>query len=196
MMQLVYIIGALVVVPLCALLFVWHRRSSLPERHHAHHDTYTASTLFIYSLSALTVCITCVGVCLTCALQFEAMPSPWDDVIAAASFFAAFSYTLSCALIIISRYSIQTYENEMHLTTLMGATYVIPYADIVSMYWTSRSSFLEAPALRLCYTPVPDQSAHHAHPVHIKIWALLDIDQILLRINRFDVLHASRDNVS
>jgi len=124
------------------------------------------------------------------------MPSPWDDVIAAASFFAAFSYTLSCALIIISRYSIQTYENEMHLTTLMGATYVIPYADIVSMYWTSRSSFLEAPALRLCYTPVPDQSAHHAHPMHIKIWALLDIDQILLRINRFDVLHASRDNVS
>ena len=135
-MQLVYIIGALVVVPLAALIFVWRRRSSLPERHHAHHDTYTASTLFIYSLSCLTVCITCVGVCLTCALQFGATPSPLEDMTAALSFFAAFTYTLSYALVIISRYSIQTYENEMHLTTLRGTTYIIPYSDIVSMYWT------------------------------------------------------------
>ena len=81
----------------------------------------------------------------------------------------------------------------MHVTPFIGSTRVIPYSAITRMKWLEFGALTGQQSLRVwaqrVRTPASGApSSAQLVACSVVIWGVLDIDQILLRINRFDVL--------
>ena len=76
------------------------------------------------------------------------------------------------------RYKVVTFEDRMCVTPVLGPVVTIYYEDITLMVW-------EPSALISLNKGV---TVYVGQRRRARLWPLLDLDQILMRVDRFDVL--------
>lgn len=202
----------LVVLPLIVIARAWQQSGVLAERHHAHHDTYGISTTLLLCIAICVIFMSSIGICITSLCATNVFHS---DAVCVGWFFVAFVVTVFVLWRVLSRYCVATYEEEMYITPLIGSTFVIPYKDISHMEWTSLIPGTSHQSLRISSTSsylfadfvaMSAQQAQSSHAQEHKqpcarpfsgiIWGIIDTEQILMRINRFDVLSATKHTLS
>ena len=90
----------------------------------------------------------------------------------------AFELTLLLMVMAVVRYRVMAYDEYMIVWPPFGLPRTLYYDRIEHMEW--RSSYL-GPHLRDLYVRTSDRK-------RARIWCLVDIEQVLLRIDRFDVM--------
>jgi len=177
MMRLVSL-ALMIVLPVLAATGQHLADRGLSERHHRHHDTYVAASVLTRTLIVVMVFMAVLGLALTwlCSLGvFEA------STVVLGSFFSSFVVTMFLLWLLMRRYSVVTYDDRMVVTPILGRQRTIAYRDITSMEWHR--------ALLGGRQDVRVFSKGQRRPSTIR--GILDVQQILMRINRFDVLSAS-----
>lgn len=165
--------------PAVAALIEWSGDIGISERHHSHHDTYVVSGAFTRALVFAMIFMGCMGLvfCWLCRLGvFAASP------VVVGAFFVAFIVVMFVMWFFMRRYKVVTYDEHMDVTPFIGRTVSIRYKDISSMEWASPWTVSETPSI---YVLV---GGHYA----TMLWSALDLEQILQRINRYDVLESVR----
>lgn len=162
-------------LPLVALLSLWAIDTEIAERHHSHHDTYVIAgrltlslvltMVFMGALSIILAWLCTVGV-------FETHPS------VPLSFFDAFLVIAFVYWWVLRRYKVVTYEDHMEVTPFAGSRVSIAYSEISAMEWTPSHIIRNSRNVRVFVDNKPKTL----------LWSALDLDQILIRIDRFDVL--------
>ena len=164
-------------IPLVASLFELVTGTEISERHHVHHDTYSVSRVvprtmllvmvFMGVLGGLTNWLCQIGV-------YSADPS------IPMGFFVAFQLTMLVMLVGISRCQAMTYNDRMIVRPMYGRMRTLAYRDITRI---ERRTTLVAPHFQ-------DLRIHVASGDKVRVSGLLDTEQMLLRIDRFDALDA------
>ena len=79
----------------------------------------------------------------------------------------------------LHRYKVVTYDDCMHITPPIGTRRTIRYDEIESMEWHRSKSLLGYENLR-----VRVKGSYR----RVTLWGMLDLEQILMRINRYDAI--------
>ena len=98
------------------------------------------------------------------------------------SFFCTFVAVSFAMWLAIRRYCVVTYADRLRVTPFVGAPKTVMYAEIDRMVWQTRSATTGYRNLRI-----------YAGPTEVFLWGIIDLEQILGRIDRFDVLEAGGD---
>ncbi len=168
----------MVALPIVALVYQRVADTGMAERHHRHHDTYVVPVMLTRTLSVVMLFMAVLGAALTwlCSLgAFTASP------LVVLSFFLSFVATTFCLWFVMRHYSVVTYRDYMVITPFAGRKRTIRYRDIERMEWT-RSIIGSRQNVRVYVRGQKRGST---------IWGTLDVQQILMGVNRFDVLAAS-----
>ncbi|MBR3225819.1 MAG: hypothetical protein IKF78_10925 [Atopobiaceae bacterium] len=162
-------------IPIAASLILWLGDAGISERHHSHHDTYTVSGTLTWSLVFTMIVMGSLGILLGWLCVLDAFTANSAVVM---SFFDAFLVVSFLYWVLLRRYKVVTYDDHMDLTPLFGHTISISYADIKSMEFVS--STLQ-PSVRNLHVTVGQKR-------RVLLWGVLDLDQILIRIDRYDAI--------
>ncbi len=177
-------------IPALIALLCEHFFSSfrISERHHAHHDTYLVPPLFTRGVALCMVLFALLGdmIGVMCLMRvFSADPT------VCLAFFDAAVITMWVLWATLCRYKVSIFEaNEEHgrrvvITPLIGLPKVVRVDDITHMSWfgmRKNSGYRD-----LLFWENDKRLAH--------IWAIVDLEQILLHIDRFDAFPQSGDEV-
>jgi hypothetical protein len=161
--------------PVVAALMAMLSGESLAERHHLHHDTYAVSQVASRSLMLVMVFMAVLG-CLSGWLSQLGVFA--TDPRVPLWFFVSFEVSLLVAVIALSRYRVMAYSDRMVIKPAFGRTHTIFYRNIRHMRRTP-STMAEG----MYDLMIEDQDG-----TVLGISGMLDIERILMRINRFDVL--------
>ena len=106
--------------------------------------------------------------------------TPNPDIVMA--FFASFSVVMFMAWYILSRYKVSLFDDEMVVVPFLGSEISINYQDIKRMEWVGGrrgSGFRDLLILT-------------SNASKVRLSGMIGLDQVLLKIDRFDVLaHSS-----
>ena len=164
-----------VAIPIVAFIIVWLSDENISERHHSHHDTYIISSSLTFVLLAAMVFMGALGMLLGWLCMVEVFSADASVVL---GFFDAFLLVAFVYWLLIRRYKVVTYADHMEVTPFIGRKKTISYKSITAMEW---SPSLLMPSNRNVWV--------HAGPrCRVLLWSVLDLDQILIRIDRFDAL--------
>ena len=164
-----------VAIPIAALIIVWLGDESIAERHHSHHDTYVIAGSLNFALLAAMIFMGSLGMLLGWLCMVEVFSVDASVVL---GFFDAFLLVAFVYWLLLRRYKVVTYADRMRVTPFLGRTKTIDYESITAMEW--------APSLLM---PNNRNVWVHAGPrCKALLWSALDLDQILIRIDRFDAL--------
>ncbi len=161
--------------PLVAGLMAMLSNESLAERHHMHHDTYAISPVVSRSLILVMIFMAVLG-CLSGWLSQLGVFATDPEV--PLWFFASFEVSLFMAVIAIFRYRVMAYGDRLLIRPVVGRTRTVFYESIRRM-WRTPSTVAEG---------MHDLMLEDRDGTTLCVSGMLDIEQILLRINRFDVL--------
>ena len=147
----------------------------LAERHHAHHDTYVVPPDFTRSLVVAMLVMGCTGVLLGVFCIVGLFDTMQELVLI---FTDGFVMTMFVLWIMLCRYKIALFEDRAVLTPFCGQDNFFFYNDIVAMDWAGirRNS-----GYRDLIISLEDGR-------RLRVWGIIDIEQILLHTDRFDVL--------
>lgn len=147
----------------------------LAERHHSHHDTYVVSPDYTRSLVVAMLIVGFMGALLALFCVIGVFASPWAPVLA---FTDAFVLTMLVLWLLLSRYKVSLFEDRGVITPLLWRDECFFYQEIQAMDWTGlhRNSGYRDLRIRV------------ADGRSIRVWGLVDIEQVLLHVDRFDVL--------
>ena len=162
-------------IPLFAALVLRMGDAGIAERHHSHHDTYVIASTLTWTLVFAMIVMGSLGVLLgwLCIVGvFGADPA------VVMGFFDAFLVVSFGYWWLIHRYKVVPYDERMEVTPFIGRTVSISYADISAMEWTPSLIMPNGRNVRVFV----------GHRRKALLWSGLDLDQILIRINRFDAL--------
>ena len=162
-------------VPLVSVFVVRLGSLEISERHHSHHDTYMIAGTFSWGVLFSMLFMGAFGLIsgwLCLLTTFEADPK------VVLAFSDTFLLTTFAAWMALRRYRVVTFDDYMCVTPFIGSVATIRYDEISAMEWNP--SFLVPHARNV--------SVFVGHRRRALLWAVLDLDQILMRINRFDVL--------
>lgn len=168
-------------LPLTALVIEWLGDTGLSERHHGHHDTYLVPRSMTATLVLMMVFVGALGDVAGWLCHVGVFSA--DPTIV----FAFFLMFLSVSLAMwagIRRYRVVTYADHMCVTPFAGWTKTLVYAQVTRMVWTHRSFVTSYRNLRV-----------YAGEKSAFLWGTIDLEQVLARINRFDVLEGSNPNL-
>lgn len=168
-------LAVVVVVPVLSVGLELTGGSNISERHHSHHDTYVASSASMRALVVGMVFMGGVGLILAwlCGVGvFDAHPN------VVLGFFSSFLAVCFALWFAMRRYRVVTYDDYMVVTPFVGRTVRISYDQITSMRW-HRSWIWAGP-------PSVDVLVGGRRVAYL--WGGLDTDEILMRIDRYDVL--------
>lgn len=171
-LALVIIIG---LVPFLAVLIEWIGDSSISERHHTHHDTYLVPRSIS---SSLMLMMTFVGVLGLVSGWLCSVGVFSANAYVVNAFFASFLIVAFIMWVALRHYRVITFDDSLSVTPFIGRTKTIRYVDIQRMNWLQ--SYLGNGYRSLLVYTKKDR---------IFLWGTLDLEQILTRINRFDVIH-------
>lgn len=162
-------------IPLMAGVMVWASSTDISERHHSHHDTYTVASTFSWVVMFCMVFMGALGLLMAwlCSLDVYEV-----DSLLVLAFFASFLGVAFAVWVAMRRYKVVTFEDRMYVTPVVGPAVTIYYADITSMVWES-SPFTSRSIGVTVYVGQRRRA---------RLWTVLDLDQILMRVDRFDVL--------
>lgn len=167
-------------MPLLSIFIELAGSAGISERHHSHHDTFVISSALTRSVVLSMVFMGVTGLLLTwlCALSvFRADPT------VVLSFFSSFIFVAFFMWLIMRRYRVSLYDDFMDVRPFFGGMRSVNYADIESMEWAG---------VRVG-TGYRDLVVYEDGDVFTRIPGVLDIEQILLRIDRYDVLAHSTE---
>lgn len=165
----------LVIVPLVALLFENRgSRLRMEERHHSHHDTYVISPGLSRVMVNSMVIMAAAGIILGLLAFVDLFEEPPIVII---SFFVAYLVVAFVMWYLMTRYRVSVYEDHLEVTPMIGEKKSVAFSEIESMR-------LVMPRLGLRRTVYVYKGGSRV----ITIWGMVDVNQILVRINRFDVL--------
>lgn len=147
----------------------------LAERHHSHHDTYAISPDFLRALVVAMLLMGCLGVLLGSFCAIGLFDASWAALL---TFVDAFTCTMLAMWFALCRYKISLFEDRAVITPLLGGDICFFYADIQEMTWTGirRNSGYR------------DLLIRENDGDLIRVRGLVDIEQVLLHVDRFDVL--------
>ncbi len=164
-----------VAIPLVSGCMLWASSGVIAERHHSHHDTYQIASTLSFSIVFAMIVMSVLAMLLErlCVVGvFRA------DGGVAVGFFDGFLIVSFVYWLLLRRYRVVTYDDRMLVTPFFGRTIEIRYSDISAMEWTTSVIVPQGRNVRVFVT----------NRKRVLLWAVLDLDQILYRINRFDVL--------
>ena len=162
-------------IPLVSGIFSLLTNATLAERHHIHHDTYSVSKVVTRTLVLVMIFMGVLGGMTGWLCHLGVYPT---DPMVPLSFFASFQLTVAAAYVLLSRTQVMAYNDRMFIRSGMRRQVEIVYADIDSM---RRTPSLFIPSFH-------DLRIHTTQNKTVTVLGLLDIEQILMRIDRFDVL--------
>lgn len=168
-----------VAIPLTAAVIVFKGSANLTERHHAHHDTYIVPGTLSWGIVSSMLFMGALGVLVGWLCNLGAFTA---NSVVALSFFDGCLVTLFACLVVLRRYKVMTFDDHMSVTPFIGRTVTIPYATISNMEW-SASALVSGSHNVIVHTEDRQKAL---------LWAVLDLDQILIRIERYDVLENLR----
>lgn len=162
-------------IPLFAAMVLWFSGGGIAERHHSHHDTYVIASTLAWTLVLAMVVMGSLGV----LLGWLCIVGAYDaDIEVVMGFFDAFLSVTFVYWWLLRRYKVVTYDTYMEVTPFFGRTATIAYADISAMEWLPSILMPNSRNVRV----------YVGHRRKALLWSGLDLDQILIRINRFDAL--------
>ena len=163
-----------VAVPLASFALMRLGSVRITERHHSRHDTYVIPVAFTRSLVLMMAFMGAMGLFLgwLCSSVFAADP---PEVLA---FFDAFIVTTFLLWLVFTRYRVSTFEDRMVVTPFVGYDVEVRYDQIDRMEW---AGFRKASGYRDLDVWVGGMRA-------VRLSALVDLEQILMSIDRFDAL--------
>lgn len=163
------------VIPLLATFVLRMHDEGFSERHHSHHDTYMVSVSLTWTLVLAMFVMGALGLLLgwLCSISvFEANSS------VVMGFFDAYLLVSFFCWVLLVRYKVVTYDDYMEVTPFVGRTTTVAYADITALRWTPSILFQGKRSIRV----------YVGEKQRALLWCALDLDQILIRMNRFEVL--------
>jgi hypothetical protein len=166
----------IVLLPVPAFVLMLMSDTRIPERHHTHHDTYSVSPVVSRTMLLTMMFTGVLGAVVGWLSHLGVFKG--DDPTVPLSFFAAFQSTMMLMLVAVLRYRVMVFEDRIIERPAIGRMRQVAYDDIVHMGWVE--SFL-GPHLR-------DMRVVAADGTVVRLWCMLDIEQILLRIDRSDSL--------
>lgn len=168
------LVAVAVAVPLASFVLMRLGSVRITERHHSRHDTYVIPVAFTRSLVHMMAFMGAMGLFLglLCTSVFVANP---PEVLA---FFDAFIVTTFILWLVLTRYKVSTFEGHMIVTPFVGHDVVVRYDQIERMEW---AGFRKGSGYRDLDVWV---GGSHA----ARLSALVDLEQILMSIDRFDAL--------
>ena len=167
-----------VVVPVLAVIIELMGSAGISDRHHSHHDSYGLPAAFSRALVVGMVFMGVTGALLGWLSRIGVFLADQSVMIA---FFAAFLIVLFAIWLAMRRYRVATYSDRLTVTPFIGRAVTVRYADIERMEWMG---------VRLG-TGYRNLGIYADGRRRAVLWGLLDIEQILVRIDRFDVLDRS-----
>ena len=171
------LVAIAIFIPVAALVLIVFRdsSSSIAERHHSHHDTYLIATTLIWSLVFAMVFMGALGAILGWLCMIEVFTA---DPVTVLVFFDSFLVVSFGYWLLLCRYKVVTYEDHLEVTPFFGKRQSIDYRDISALEWTPSFVIENGRNVRVFV----------GHRRRALLWGALDLDQILIRIDRFDVL--------
>ena len=166
-----------VAIPLVAVVLCLLAGSSMAERLHSHHNTYSISLVVSRALTLVMVFMGVLGGLTSWLCRLGVFS---QSHLLPLSFCIAFELTILIMVMAVLRYQVMSYEDRITVRGPFVSTRTIRYADIDRMEW--RWSYL-GPHLR-------DLWIHASDGTKTRIWCLVDVERLLLQIDRFDVLHS------
>lgn len=167
--------ATLIIVPVLAVIIEWRFGSGISERHLRDHDVYTVSHTLARVPVVIIVLMATIGLVLGWLSGANILMVREALIM---SFFSAFLIVLFVMWAALKNYRVMTYDDYMLVRPFIGPTRKIHYADIDHMRWTNTRNLVS--------------NRNIAVYVNGKVLAVLigavDLDQILLRINRDDVI--------
>ena len=170
-----YLMIVVVGIPVLSGLGVLFSAPDIAERHHMHHDTYTISRVMSRTLVLVMVFMGVLGA-LTGWLCHLGVFSA-DPVIPLA-FFASFQSAILFAFAAVCRCEVVAYDDRIFVRPWFGRTRQVAYDDIARM---QRKRSLLNPHF-------DDLRIYLQDGTSVRVSGLLDVEQILMRIDRFDAL--------
>ena len=168
-------------IPVVASILEWAFASRTAERHHAHHDTYLIASSLSRAMVISMIFMGFMGL-LFALLCTNGVFETTVDVRVILGFFAAFLMVLLLIWLAMRRYEVRLYEYKMEITPFVGPSKQVVYAEIDRLAWSGIRAG----------TGYQNLSVYVGGKHVATLLGILDIDQILMRINRFDVLeHAA-----
>lgn len=164
-----------VAIPVTAVVLVLFRDAGIAERHHSGHDTYLISSTLIWSMVFAMVFMGALGALLGWLCMIGVFSS---DPLTVLAFFDAFLVVSFGYWLLLRRYKVVTYEDHLEVTPFVGRRCSIDYTDISALKWAPSFIIESGRNIRVFV----------GHRRRALLWSALDLDQILIRINRFDVL--------
>lgn len=164
-----------VAVPALALILEGTGDVRLSERHHRHHDTYLVPMPFTRSLVLATVFMGGLGLVVSALCAQRIIPA---SPLVAILFFDAFVATCFVAWWCACRYKVSVFSDSMIVTPLLGSTIWVSYDEIERMEWVGLKN---ASGYRDLAIWVGGRRV-------VTLFSIVDLEQILMRVNRFDVL--------
>ena len=167
----------LVVVPGALAAFIEHTSSPLrlAERHHSHHDTYVVPPDFTRSLVVAMLAVGGLGVLLSVFCAIGVFDSSARVPLA---FAGGFAWTLFALWAMLERYKVSFYEDHAVIAPFFGHDFYFFYNDVQSLDWKGLRRASGYRDLR-----VVEKGGRT-----FTIYAVVDMEQVLLHLDRFDVL--------
>lgn len=170
-----YLMIAVIGIPVLSGIGVLLSPPDMAERHHTHHDTYAISPVMSRTLVLVMVFMGVLGGLTGWLCHIGVFNS---DPVVPLTFFVAFQATILFAFAAVCRCEVMAYDDRMFVKPWFGRRRVVVYEDIVQM---QRRRSLLNPNFDDLRIFMRDKSM-------VRVSGLLDVEQILLRIDRFEVL--------
>lgn len=166
------------VLPAFAMVMEWVVGTRLSERHHSKHDTYVISSALTGALALAMLFMGVLGLVLSWLCYVGVFKS---SMVTMEGFFFAFVLVMFVMWATLRRYRVATYDDHLEVTPFVGRKRSIKYDEIERLKW-ARS--LIPPSSRSIMVIAGGETK-------AVLIGTFDLEQILLQINRNDVL----DNV-
>lgn len=172
------LVAIAVVVPAFALVIEHVGNVRISERHHSRHDTYVVPVVFTRALVLSMVLMAFVGLLLAFICAESDLTA---DTTAVLAFFDSYVVTCFVLWMALCRYKVSAFGDRMVVTPLVGRDVWVSYDQIERLAWTG----------------VHKGSGYRDLSVYVDgrrvttILGIVDMEQILMRIDRFDALERS-----
>jgi len=163
-----------VLIPAIATISILVYNVDIAERHHRHHDTYLIAGTLTWSLVFAMVFMGALGTLVGWLCQVGVFSVDHVTVLGFVDSFLVVSFSY---WVLLRRYKVVTYEDRLEVTPFWGRTASIDYADISLMEWSPSVLIFGGRNVQVFV----------GNKKRALLWSALDIEQILIRIDRFDV---------
>ena len=96
------------------------------------------------------------------------------------AFFLAFLLVTFSFWLAIKHYRVVTYVDRMRITPFVGLTRTVRYRDIARIEWARPNALVGYQSVRV----------RSRGRRRVTLWGTIDVDQVLMRIDRYDVLES------